>query len=179
MQKDHAELNKINASNTASQEWIEERAGVVGIDGEFAEVLPSGQSACKSCSSNSGCSTNAFSFFSSSKKSNMRVRNTLNAQAGDEVMIGIPPGTLLMSTVFAYGIPLLLLFLAAFVGQFVFTYVGGNSEIGSMLFGGLGFLLGFVISSRLANIASLFKRYQPVILSINGQSVRPLSFKTL
>jgi len=178
MQKENTELGAVT-SNDSAMEWIEERASVVAIDGEFAEVLPTGQSACKSCSSNSGCSTNAFAFFSFGKKSNMRVVNTLNAQAGDEVLIGIPSGTLLMSTALAYGIPLLVLLLAAFLGQVVFAYAGLNAEVGSIIFGGLGFLLGFVLSSRLAKIASLFKRYQPVILSIDGQSVKPVLFRGL
>lgn len=178
MQKDNIELSAVT-SNGSTMEWIEERASVVAIDGEFAEVLPVGKSACKSCSKNAGCSSSAFALFSSGAKSHMRVVNSVNAQAGDEVVIGIPSGTLMMSTALAYGIPLLLLLLAALFGQVAFSYAGLNAEVGSIIFGGLGFLLGFVISSRLAKIASLFKRYQPVILSIDGHSVKPVSFRGL
>ncbi|CAA6818202.1 MAG: Unknown protein [uncultured Thiotrichaceae bacterium] len=179
MQKENTELNAV-VSNDSAREWIEERASVVAIDGKFAEVLPVGQSACKSCSSNSGCSTNAFAFFLSGKKSNMRILNALNAKVGDEVLIGIPSGALMMSTTLAYVIPLLFLLLGALFGQIVFSYNNGwNTEVGSMIFAGLGLLAGFVISSWFAKIVSLLERYQPVILSIGGHSIKPVSFRSL
>lgn len=179
MQKQNSELNAV-ASKASSVEWIEEQASVIAIDGDFAKVLPAGQSACSSCTKNSGCSTNAFAIFSTGKKSHLRVLNNLNAREGDEVVIGIPSGTLMMSTALAYGIPLLLLFVVAFLGQVIFSAFGWNAEVGSIVLGGLGLLLGFIISSRLANLAFLFgKRYQPVILSVDGHSVKPVLFRGL
>jgi sigma-E factor negative regulatory protein RseC len=64
-----------------------------------------------------------------------RVANPIGAHPGDEVVVGLPEGTLLRAALLAYGAPLALVLGGAMAGQFLY------GEPGAMAGGLCGLLL--------------------------------------
>ncbi len=100
---------------------IEESAVVIELDDEadngtmLIEVLP--QSACGSCNAKSACGTSLLSSLFKHRATRMRVDNSINARAGDHVVVGIDESEMLSGSIRLYLWPLLGLIGGAIAAQ--------------------------------------------------------------
>lgn len=91
----------------------------------------------------------------------------LNLKRGDHILLGIPERGLLRASMLVYGLPLLLLFVAATVAHLV----GESSEVVVSVSALGGFFGGLYISSVLVD-----KRYatqlNPQVLQVNNEPIK-------
>lgn len=123
---------------------IEESAVVIEADGGaiLIEVLP--QSACGSCNAKSACGTSLLSSLFKRRATRMHVDNSVNARAGDHVVVGIDESEMVSGSVRLYLWPLLGLIGGAIAAQ---TLV--NPSEPSAIVGGLsGMALAFWLLKR-------------------------------
>ena len=125
---------------------IEEQVVITSIDQGGAWVEGMQQSACGSCSAKAGCGQHAMSQLG--RKVSLWLpladlpehASTLPFSIGQQVVVGLPEGAILRSTVVLYGVPLIALVLGAIMGH----TAGG--ELGSILLSVLFMLMGFKIA---------------------------------
>ena len=144
---------------------ITENAIVVSIENNQTWIETQRKSACGQCSANKGCGTSVLSKVMGNKLSTMKAINKINAQVGDEVIVGLNEESLLKGAFMTYLLPLLYLFLFSFIGQFIADYFQiQNAELVIITFAVIGFYFGMkklkVFSRSIVNN----ENYQPVIL---------------
>ena len=126
---------------------IEEKARVVALDGKIAEVVAERHTACGSCSAKTGCGTSLLATWLPNRRLVLRVRNDIDAQIGDTVILGLEEGRFQKGSLLLYALPLGGLLLGAIGGERLFFLLGLSSELGSVLFGLLG-LTGALIAVK-------------------------------
>lgn len=137
-----------------------------GDDGIWVEGVQ--QSACGACSARAGCGQHTLSKMG--KPVRLWVRTNDSFKVGDQVTIMLPSGSLAISALAMYGLPLLGLILGAVIG------FQGGSEPQSLLAGGLGLILGLLAARQLGR--KMQSEWQPTVLkkthstaiNINGVS---------
>lgn len=121
---------------------IEEQVVVTALDVDGVWVEGVQQSACGSCSAKAGCGKHTMSQLG--RKVSLWLPEDSECDndfsIGQQVVVGLPEGAILRSTLVLYGIPLIFLLVGAIVGN---TLVG---ELGSILFSVLFMLLGFKLA---------------------------------
>lgn len=150
---------------------ITENAIVVSIEKNETWIETQRQSACGQCSANKGCGTSVLSKVIGNKFSTMKAINKINAQVGDEVVVGINESSLLKGAFMAYLLPLLYLFIFSFIGQFFSDYL--QIKHGELLIIGsaaLGFYFGMKKLKKFSISISNNENYQPVILKKSNSS---------
>lgn len=142
---------------------IEESAQVISVEGEHAWVETERRSSCSSCSTK-GCGTGALSKVLGAKTQRMKVRNPVDAAAGDAVIVGIDEAILLKGSLFVYIVPLLLMLVGGLFGETIAPQWGSSGEGMSLLFGLLGLAAGLLWLRRFNRNAESDPRYTAVIL---------------
>lgn len=152
---------------------ITENATVVLIENNQTWIETQRKSACGQCSANKGCGTSVLSKVLGTKLSKMKAINKIDAQVGDEVVVGLNEGSLLKGAFIIYMLPLLFLFLFSFIGQLISQNLQiHNSEILVVVFAVLGFYLGMQRVKIFSKSIEKNESYQPVILNkINPSSM--------
>jgi len=152
---------------------ITENATVVLIENNQTWIETQRKSACGQCSANKGCGTSVLSKVLGTKLSKMKAINKIDAQVGDEVVVGLNEGSLLKGAFIIYMLPLLFLFLFSFIGQLISQNLQiHNSEILVVVFAVLGFYLGMQRVKVFSKSIEKNESYQPVILNkINPSSM--------
>lgn len=130
---------------------IDEQCIVERVQGDYVWLKPlSSNSACGSCKSSGSCSTSTVSkLFSPDQISSLKIKTNKIVKVGDEVILGINSQAYLKTIALLYLLPLLLLFLLASLGFFL----GG--EIVSIILGGIGLFIGFVVNRRFFSTKTL------------------------
>ncbi len=140
---------------------IEEQALIVACRGELAWVQTERRSTCEGCAAQQGCGTSVLAKVLGRRANQVMVVNTLAAEVGERVVIGIEERALVRASLSAYGVPLLALLFGAMLGEAAAPYWGIAGEAGAMLLGFSGFGIGLV---WLRSVAGRDSRYRPVIL---------------
>ncbi len=137
---------------------IEETGLVERIEGNYIWVSPASTGgACTSCQSAANCSSNLLTtLLQGQQTKSVRVDNNINAKVNDLVVIGIYPQGLLLGSALIYLLPIFCLFVFALIGDQFFA------EIGSIIIGLAGLILGFLISKKIAT-SSLIKSHLALI----------------
>ena len=92
---------------------IEEVATVISIEADKAVIEVEKTSSCNSCHSRGACGTSSLAGFFNFQSPRIKVNNSLNASAGDRVLVGIQEDTLVVGSFILYIVPLLMLLLFA------------------------------------------------------------------
>ncbi len=150
---------------------IEESATVVAVDGHFAWVENERASSCNSCAANKGCGTATLQKVMGQKRTQLKAINQAQARVGERVVIGVQEQALLKGSLYAYILPLLLLFVFAFIFEQLFS-----SEGITILAGLGGLLLGFVLLKYLSKQLAEDERFQAVILRRDNEAVKIIKF---
>ena len=92
---------------------IEEQATVIETDGRTMSVEIQRQSTCGSCSAKSGCGTNLVASLFGKQRALLSLPNTVDARAGDRVVLGIRENDLVSGSLRLYLWPLAGLLIGA------------------------------------------------------------------
>ena len=151
---------------------ITEQATVVSIENNQTWIETQRKSVCGQCSASKGCGTSVLSKVVGNKLSKMKVINNINAQVGDEVVVGLNESSLLKGAFMTYLLPLLYLFVFSFVGQLISQQLQFDSgEFFVIAFAVLGFYLGMRKLKKYSISISKNENYQPVILKKSSSSL--------
>lgn len=142
---------------------IREQATVVSIETDCLWVETIQQSTCQSCSAEKGCGQKMLAQWSGHTtylRVPLEARSPAQFTLGDQVEIGIANHTVVLSSLLAYLLPLVLLVLGGWLGN----YAGGG-EAWSVV----GALLGLLFGGLLVYLHGQFYRddpqFQPVLLN--------------
>jgi len=91
---------------------VEQKVTVIAIDGEHAVVQARRASACGDCAGKASCSTMGSW---SERFAQLRVKNTIRAGVGDEVLLEVPDSMLLKVAFRLYGLPMIAFVAAGLV----------------------------------------------------------------
>ena len=111
---------------------LEETASVIATEGNRARVTLTRSEACGACSAQHICHP------TSSKTMEMEVLNTAGAQAGDKVIISLPPEELLKASASAYLMPAVAAVAGAAIG-----WSRSGTDIGAIIGCAAGLALAF------------------------------------
>jgi len=149
---------------------IEENGVVVSLDGHSAKVAPLAEGGCHSCASSGVCGTTVLAPLFSKKQRLLLADNMINAQPGDEVVIGLNKMAVVMSSLAVYLLPLIALVLGAVIGDVLARLAGlEDGEIASIFSGSCAAILTFVGVRRVLQSAFFTTILQPVINSRRQQ----------
>jgi sigma-E factor negative regulatory protein RseC len=140
---------------------LEARGVVVKIADEFAWIRTQRHSACGHCDSQDSCGTASLSQVLGQKVTEVKVRNHVAAQVGDDVMVGLEEQALLRGSLVIYLLPLVCLFTTAILAQSWF-----DSEILTIISGITGLAGGLLWVKQITVTMAEDVRYQPVILRV-------------
>ncbi len=143
---------------------IEEQAIVIGTKGTYVEIQMQRQSACGHCELSHGCGTSAIGRMLGHRNKALLIENTLNLKSGDHILLGMPDSSLLKASLLIYGLPLVLLIVAAILAQIA----SDGSEILVLASAGTGFSGGLMISTKLAG-KRFAGQFKPRILQVNNE----------
>lgn len=149
---------------------IEEQVVVMSTTSQGAWVEGIQQSACGSCSAKAGCGQHAMSQLG--KKVTLWLpfadsASELSDQSlsvGQQIVVGLPEGAILKSTLVLYGVPLVALVLGAIVGHALW------GELGSIMIACFAMLLGFKLAAKVS--ANNKRSWQPQFLRNCSQTVK-------
>jgi sigma-E factor negative regulatory protein RseC len=155
---------------------IEQKAVIIANEVGYAWVMPEDNAGCQSCATEkSSCSTLSLSEWFKPKPQAVKVLNPVYARVGDQVVVGLKSNALLLYSVLAYALPLISLLIAALLGTYIFQSVGLNSDIGAMLAGVVGLIVGFRLARYFAHWSKHLEHFQPVILR-KQSTTHPIHF---
>jgi len=120
---------------------IEQRAKVLKIENNMMWIDTSPQSACQSCQQRNQCSATTFENAFISQRKPLQLFNSISAQTGDWIVIGINETTLLKSTALLYLLPIISMVIFSVIGNLIEL-----NEISIILSSLVGLGIGGVIS---------------------------------
>lgn len=152
-------MNPISKSLTDSSHLAMKQtasATVVAINEEGLWVEPNTTTGCTSCAANKSCGTSALATLFAPKRGRLAVAypaerglTASDFQVGQQVQISLPEAELLRQIIWAYGLPLLSLFVIAALAQTLLP-MSAWQDLGVALSGFLGLLLGWFMARRYA-----------------------------
>lgn len=113
---------------------IDAQGTITAVDGDYA-IVRMDETGCGRCHEQGGCGGNNLGQMFCSTPRTFRVSNPGKAAVGDSVRVAIADGVVRRSAVYAYGFPLLALFVGAIGGSVL------AGEAGAIV-GAFGSLLG-------------------------------------
>ncbi len=143
---------------------IEESAQVLRSEGDYAWVATQRRSSCGSCAAKKGCGTGALSQVLGGRMQEMKVRNPIDAQAGEQVVLGIEEGALIRGSLAVYLLPLLTMLGGGLLGQALAPQWLINQELLTIIMAVLGLVAGLWWLRRFNRSASADPRYMAQIL---------------
>ncbi len=155
---------------------IEETAVVIAVDGDQVLVRTQRRSSCQACSVKQGCGTSVLSKVVGTRSSQIRVDNPLQAQVGDQVLLGIEETALVKGSLLVYALPLVMMLAFALLAESIADGLGWDAELPVILAAAAGFFVSvFFIRLGLRRTA-LNRQIQPHMLRIlsHGSSSRDM-----
>lgn len=129
---------------------IETRVRIVSADAGMAWVEPTEASGCGACQSKSSCGISGLGRFFSTRRPPVPVSCAGGARAGDELVLSVAEGELLLAGLFAYLLPALLAVLGA-----VLAGLAWSSDSAAALGALAGLSTGLVFARLLARAPQL------------------------
>ena len=144
---------------------IEETGQVVDVQGAFAWIESERTSTCGACNVRKGCGTAVLAKVLGRRRVHLRVINRINAQVGDEVVIGISESGLVRGSLAVYAVPLAGLFAGAIAGNALGHYFfPGRPDLLAIAGALAGLAAGLFWLRRFSRLTEADASYQPVIL---------------
>ena len=122
---------------------IEEQAVVVDVDRDTALLEIVRSKPCGLCGQTRGCGVSIWGRLLGHRSSVVRAENQINAQAGDNVVVGVDEKALLASSMAAYGVPLISLLVGAALGG-SFATAQAYADLYALVGAGAGLALGLL-----------------------------------
>lgn len=143
---------------------LEQDATVVESKEGLIWVEAISRSSCSQCSTTS-CSTSVISRLFGLKRNLLQMENTLQAKAGDQVIIGIPDNVLVRASLWAYLVPIISMVLSTLL-----AVTQGYGDGIQILFALSGLAMGFLLVGRMTRSGKRGSAFNPLLLRIKGQS---------
>jgi sigma-E factor negative regulatory protein RseC len=124
---------------------IEQQGQVVAVSGDLASVRLGGNSGCPACDAGKGCGAGVFGRLLQRKPSILELDNTLEASAGQAVIVGLPESLFLRLVLRLYLTPVLAGLAGAASGHYLSVQAGATAGLTD----GLA-LLGAIMAAWLA-----------------------------
>lgn len=140
---------------------IEEQAVVVGIEGGTALLEVVRRSPCGMCGQTRGCGASIFGKLLGHRNNVFKVENSLSAQVGDHVVIGVDEKALLASSVAVYGVPLVAMLAGAATGTLL---ASSGGDVWPLVGAGVGLSGGLLWLKAHSAAGGVSARFRPVIL---------------
>lgn len=121
--------------------------------------------ACESCSSKQSCGAAG-----SQKEMVVSVKNTLNVEQGDHVVIGLETKPIMFLTFLLYVFPILMLIAGALIGNFLGPVLTINASLTSMVIGFIFFGAAFLIIRKKNKSFSSQDSYKPFLVRKKPQA---------
>ena len=151
---------------------LEEDAKVVSTTGDTALVAIRPRSSCSSCDVKGACGTSIIASLFPSRNKTFIVENTLKAEVGQDVIVGLDEAVLQRASIIVYLLPVLGLILGAALGGYLAErYFSFPAEPASIVAGLSGMVLAFMLASRFSNGSAGKTQYQAKILSVRKQNI--------
>lgn len=158
------------------QEQIETVATVISVERGWARLTAERRSACASCSAAKGCGTASLAGLFSDRPADIFIRDDFEARPGEQVVIAMSGGRLVLASLLIYLVPLLGLIAGAIGGSML-----ALGDLGAALLAVLGLVGGFLLARRFGTGGAAAAAYAPVFvrrLSEGGLAPSP-SFKDM
>ena len=146
---------------------IEERARVVAIEDDQLLLEAETRAACNACAARQGCGTSVLSKWVGRKFTRFQAQNTINAQVGDEVVVGLAEEAMLKGSVVVYLLPLLAMIGFALLADSLISADSGSRDLLVLISAVAGFALMLVISRLFLSTGSNKNKLTPVVLRKN------------
>jgi sigma-E factor negative regulatory protein RseC len=143
---------------------LEETATVMETGEGRARVMAERKSACGHCSANQTCGTSVLSKYIGKRSMGMWVTDPLGVQKGEQVVIRLQEGGLLLGSLAVYLLPLVLFIGAAMLGDSLAGNLGWGHEATAISFALLGLLVSYAWLRRLNRRIADNERFRPVIV---------------
>ncbi len=147
---------------------------VTRIENNIAWINTRSKLACSSCQVESTCGNGILEKYLADRLFVSQLPNELNAKIGDEVTIAVPKASVTKAALVAYLLPIV----AMFLGAIIFSS-NTDSELMSILGGGLGFLVGLVILSYYNKQFAQNTDHFPKMIAKRALSVDVSQFDTI
>ena len=139
---------------------------MLAVNGKHVEIEVQRESSCGDCSLSKSCGIGALGRLLGRRDKLIITNSELNLKRGDHILLGIAERGLLSVSLLVYGLPLLMLFVAAMIAH----SFSDSSEIAVTISAVVGFLGGLYLSSILVD-----KRYaaqlNPQVLQVNNEPI--------
>lgn len=123
---------------------LKTRAIVVQVYGDKALVEAAKEGSCGLCNGK-GCGSGNLSQLFCTKPRRFQAFNPAGAKAGEEVMVTVLEGAVVISAMILYGLPLLFLLIGALLGEY-----SEGSDLGAAVGATAGGVTGFALAYWLA-----------------------------
>jgi sigma-E factor negative regulatory protein RseC len=130
---------------------IEQQGQVIAVSGDLARVRLGGSSGCPACDAGKGCGAGIFGRMLQRKPTVLDLDNTLDARAGQAVVLGLPESIFLRLVFRLYLTPLLAGLAGAALGHYLSIQAGAGPAVmdGSSLLGAvMAALIGLLWSRK-------------------------------
>ena len=142
--------------------------------GIVIETLPEGKvavrirraEACGSCEAKGACAA----FGGKTEDITLIVENTLDAEAGDEVLLQLSEVSVIQASAAVYLVPAVNLILGGLIGVGIAGFLHTDKDAATLLGAALGLLLGLFISGRIGGKMSKNPKYVPTLSSIRSRA---------
>jgi len=144
---------------------IEEYGRVVDVKDGMAWIEGVRTGTCSACSMHGGCGAGAIAKMLGQRRLRLRALNRVDAEIGEQVVIGIPETGLLYGSLAVYAVPLLALLGGALAGDRLATsWFAGPAEGGAIAGALAGLCAGFAWLRHFSRRNRNHPAYQPVVL---------------
>ncbi len=145
---------------------ITENGIVTTANTSTAWIKTTRSGACESCSSQKNCGT-----ANSQKEMIVSVKNSLNVEQGDHVVIGLATRPILFLTFLLYVFPIIMLIIGAIIGDKISPVFDTNVSLTSMFFGFIFFGLSFYYIRQKNHSLSKEDSYKPFLVRKKAQAI--------
>ena len=146
---------------------IEETARVIAIENNQLLLEAETSTACNACAAKQGCGTSVLSKWVGRKFTRFQAPNTVNAQVGDEVVVGLAEEAMLKGSMIVYLLPLLAMIGFALLADSRRSAETASRDLLVLVSAVAGFALMLFISRWTLSTNSNRSKLTPVVLRKN------------
>jgi sigma-E factor negative regulatory protein RseC len=140
---------------------VKEEGVVTSATQSIAWIKTTRTTACNTCAAKKNCTT-----LNSKNSMHFEVENTLNAEKGDRVVVGVQTKALLFLTFMLYVFPVFLLLIGALTGKNIAFIWETDQNLTSMLFGFSLFFASVFVIKKINNKVAQNSKYKPFLIKI-------------
>lgn len=146
---------------------IEETARVVAVENGQLLLEAQTKAACNACAAKQGCGTSVLSKWVGRKFTRFQAPNTVNAQVGDEVVVGLAEEAMLKGSVLVYLLPLLAMIGFALIADGLISAEMEFRDLMVLAAAVAGFAVTLIFARRILSSGSFRHKLRPVVLRKN------------